>query len=58
MQLGGLCAVKLILVNLQFKVIKECNKIDDVNINIVSRDKHVENIERYICLIKEHSLCC
>ena len=45
--------VKFVLVNLQFKVIKDRNNIDGVNINVVFRDEHVEDIERFICLIKE-----
>lgn len=47
-----------ILVYIQFKTIKDHNNIDGVNINVVSRDEHVEEIERYICLIKKCAQCC
>ena len=45
--------VRFILIDLQFKAIKDCNNIDGVNINVVTSDEHVEDIARYIRLIKE-----
>lgn len=49
--------MKFIFNDLQFKAIKDHNNIEGTMINVVSRDEHVENIERYIQVIKECIIC-
>ena len=39
-------------------MIEDCSNIDGVNINVVSKDEHVENLERYIHVAKERAQCC
>ena len=49
--------VKFIFVDLQFKATKDRGNIEGAIINIVSRDKHVEDIEQYIRVLKEKARC-
>ena len=49
--------VKFNFVDLQFKAIKDCSNIEGAIVNIVSRDEHVEDIERFIRVLKERARC-
>ena len=49
--------MKFIFVDLQFKAIKDQGNIEEAIINIVSRDEHVEDIERFIRVLKERARC-
>ena len=48
--------VKTILVDLQFKAIKDRNNLS-VLTNVCSRDEHIPEIERFIRVIKERARC-
>ena len=48
--------VKTILVDLQFKAIKDRNNLSVIT-NVCSRDEHIPEIERFIRVIKERARC-
>jgi hypothetical protein len=49
--------VKFLIVDIQFRGIKDRNNLEGVIVNIVSRDEHVEDIERLIRVYKERVRC-
>ena len=53
---GFSMSVKTILVDLQFKAIKDRNNLP-VRTSVCSRDEHIPEIERFICVMKERARC-
>jgi hypothetical protein len=49
--------VKFLMVDIKFRGIKDRNNLTGVTVNVVSRDEHVEDIERLIRVYKERIRC-